>query len=390
MMSTRPAAELEDPKEEVRLGDQRWLSSAELLQHAAQCHSLKELCLRGTCADDVVLTAFLKLSPFLAILDISGCDNITDLSSLPESAPRLLSLRAARCRHAVTPAFIAGLGACSQLEVLDVSHCPGVTGQALKDLALRCSTLTLLNISSCAGVNDFGLGAVTAASSGIRELYISNSTEVTDEGTAKAVRGLKRLMVLDCSACPQLCMLLPKCVAKYCEYLEDLSLASIPDLQTSQVHGIFHGCRRLKRLNLSGCRGLGPDLLSNGADEDLHADATDVLSNVVDFTRHISGMSSHHDWELPATLERLQLTSAAPGLSPDSLRRFEAAVEEKGLKLKVERFASSWTDPLDLDKVLLRQPTKLTKPKVKKVAAASGTSDGPAKKVAKGKPKKQK
>merc|ERR1719189_962097 len=114
-----------------------------------------------------------------------------------------------RCPAAVTSDFVGSLRDAKKLGVLDLSSSPGVTGQALQELATGCRMLTRLELARCSNITDAGLQAVAGMNPGLSHLAVSGSRHLTDDGVAKAIRVLRRLRNFDCAGCPQLLLRTP-------------------------------------------------------------------------------------------------------------------------------------------------------------------------------------
>mmetsp|Transcript_15682 Transcript_15682/g.39870 ORF Transcript_15682/g.39870 Transcript_15682/m.39870 type:complete len:465 (+) Transcript_15682:59-1453(+) len=242
--------------ERLRLGDNRPLTPEAMIAAASRTPRLKELCLRGTCATDEVISAFVASCPELCVLDVSDCESLRDLSQV-STLTELRELRAPRCTKAVTPEFVGSLRSCRKLEALDLSFCPGVTGHSLQELAVGCRALVWLSLAGCLQLNDVGLVTLLQANPGIKHLRLAvNTDNLSDDAVAGALRWMRRLRVLDCAGCPQLSLKTPQSLARNCEWLDDLSLASCVGLQDEELKQLLTGCPRLERLDLTGCQAL--------------------------------------------------------------------------------------------------------------------------------------
>jgi len=222
------------------------------LEMGSQAPPLQELSLRGTTATDATLAAAVAKWPDLRRLDVSGC-NISSLATVAK-LPKLQEFRAARCRLAVTPDFVGSLRAVPQLELLDLSSCPGVTGDALVELSKGCRMLYSLELSDCPKLSDAGMLALATANPGIQHLSLAlNPESISDIGASRVVRCVKRVRSLDFAGCTSLHIFLPTNIARYCEYLEDVSLASVKELRDEDLRMLFARCVYLKRVDISGC-----------------------------------------------------------------------------------------------------------------------------------------
>mmetsp|Transcript_57782 Transcript_57782/g.102567 ORF Transcript_57782/g.102567 Transcript_57782/m.102567 type:complete len:524 (+) Transcript_57782:83-1654(+) len=238
--------------ERLRLSDLSWLSGEPLAKIASTFAELRELSLRGTCADDETIASMVAGCPKLELLDVGYC-NITDLSCITQLQD-LREFRAARCGQAVTQDLVASLSTLNKLEALDLSYSAGVTDQALTQLAAGCMRLRWLHLESCLKFGDAGLLAITDANPGIQHLSLAlNADTFSDDAATQAAANLKRVRFLDFTGCPQVHRQFPFAVAKHCEYLEDLGLAGCAELRDDHVRRLLLSCLRLRRLDLAGC-----------------------------------------------------------------------------------------------------------------------------------------
>mmetsp|Transcript_125303 Transcript_125303/g.400509 ORF Transcript_125303/g.400509 Transcript_125303/m.400509 type:complete len:434 (+) Transcript_125303:96-1397(+) len=195
----------------LRLGDNRQLSPHALAGAAPKLPRLRELCLRGTRATDEVVAAFVGACAELSVLDISDCDDLMNVGSL-SSLTDFRELKASKCVKAITPDFIASLQTSKKLEVLELAFCPGVTTEALMELAVGCKSLAHLDLAGCKHVGDAG--------------------------------------------CVQLSYRTPQALSRYCEWIEEISMSRIASLKDQQLRQLLQGCPRLEHLDLTGCQSL--------------------------------------------------------------------------------------------------------------------------------------
>ncbi|CAJ1375390.1 unnamed protein product [Effrenium voratum] len=236
----------------IRLSDLSWLSAEPLAKMADNMKQLRELNLRGTRADDKSLASIFAGCPKLEKLDISCC-TLADVGGVQELL-ELRDFRASSCQ-AVTEDLVRSLSQLRWLEVVELSYTNGVTDQALVQMASGCRGLKHLALECCPRFADVGLLAITQANSGIQKLLLALN-RISDDAASQAMSSLKRLRVLDLAGCHQLSRRLPDEISRQCEYLEDLSLASISMIRDDHVRRILLSCKRLRRLDLSGCKNL--------------------------------------------------------------------------------------------------------------------------------------
>jgi len=241
----------------LRIGDNRTVTPAALLRIAQGTPRLKNLCLRGTLATDEVVNAFISHCPDLERIDLGDCLALERINGL-STRIHIRELRLPRCDKAVTAELVASLRGCRKLEVLDLSFCTAVTDQALQELSAGCRALTWVSLAGCKQLSDAGLMALAGSNPGIKHLNLALNRQMslTDDGVANAVRVLRRLRSFDATGCTHLHTKMPRSLAKNCEWVEELSLASCTDMCDDELRALLAGCQRLESLDLTGCQSL--------------------------------------------------------------------------------------------------------------------------------------
>eukprot|EP00747_Dinoflagellata_sp_TGD_P141512 gnl/TRDRNA2_/TRDRNA2_176137_c0_seq13.p1 gnl/TRDRNA2_/TRDRNA2_176137_c0~~gnl/TRDRNA2_/TRDRNA2_176137_c0_seq13.p1 ORF type:complete len:502 (-),score=94.98 gnl/TRDRNA2_/TRDRNA2_176137_c0_seq13:101-1606(-) len=341
--------------ERLRLADRRRLSPGFLATIGPSLPRLRELNLRGTRAGDAAVEAFAGSCQELQSLDLSHCLGVSELGPIAQ-LEQLTELRLARCSRAVTAAFVSSLQALKNLTTLDLSHSPEVTDDSLIELAGGCRLLTWLELANCPLLTDAGILELTTNNPGITHFSVAMNPELNDEGMGRVARTLKRATHLDFTGCQQLQRTLPQHVARFCEFVERVGFASIPDLGDEEVRLLFNRCTRLLYLDISGCQGLTEESL-------------------LELSAH-----SAANFKL-----RTLCLSHVPNVSDEAV----AKLREKFPECNFERHARAHVDPDDLSGVL-KKPFA-PKPKVKtKKAKGDQKSSGPPKSSGKRKSVKNK
>ncbi len=187
----------------------------------------------------------------LEVVDLSGCENISDvgLRFLCNKSP-LKAVRLAGCPQ-VTGATLRALtgalshkrqGACRDLEVLDVSCCP-----RLNDLGLES-----FGDAGCTGPHPVfeRLGFLNLASVGV---LAGARPRVSRTALCRTLRGQGRLVVLNLAHNPLLvddmtCSVL----GANCAFLSSLCLARCSLVTNLGLSHVAVGCRRIQCLDLTG------------------------------------------------------------------------------------------------------------------------------------------
>ena len=208
---------------------------------AARCHRITRIGLRA-----VTLGC-----PKLSYLDVSGCNDVDDaaLSAVAAGAPELRELHLQGCANITDDGLAVVARGCRYLETLNVSSCPGVGefgDRALLALGRFCPRLLNLDMFGCAHVQDAGVVAVANGCPKLRSLRLSGCRELS--GTALVALASKSFDLRDL------------CVAG-CKRIKNIDLRKLVglDLKTNNNNNediekeATLGCRRLMKLDVSGC-----------------------------------------------------------------------------------------------------------------------------------------
>ncbi|XP_066334521.1 F-box/LRR-repeat protein 3-like [Miscanthus floridulus] len=110
--------------------------------------------------DDALGSLDKECSKSLHVLDMSQCQNITDVgvSSMLKSVPNLLELDLSYCCP-VTPSMVRSLQKIPKLRTLKLEGCKFMT-DGLKAIGTSCVSLRQLSLSKCSGVTDTELNVL--------------------------------------------------------------------------------------------------------------------------------------------------------------------------------------------------------------------------------------
>jgi hypothetical protein len=194
---------------------------------------------------------------------LSECKLLRDIKCIARLY-ELRELKASRCSDAVTSEFVGSLRAARKLVVLDLSYCPNLGDQGLEELAMGCRCLNWIDLTACKQVSEQGVLEVVKCNSSIERLDLALNTELDDHNMSKAIQYLKRLRRIDVSGCLSLWRHLPLALARFCEYIEEISLASIVQLCDDELRSILMRCSRLRSLDISGCHFISPETVLEG------------------------------------------------------------------------------------------------------------------------------
>eukprot|EP00123_Amoebidium_parasiticum_P021399 comp6654_c0_seq1/m.2423 comp6654_c0_seq1/g.2423 ORF comp6654_c0_seq1/g.2423 comp6654_c0_seq1/m.2423 type:complete len:540 (-) comp6654_c0_seq1:75-1694(-) len=172
----------------------------------------------------------------LTRLNIAHIDMLTDMGFAELSSLNgLVSLNVCWCRELTDIGLVSTLSHMPRLQVLDVSGCENMT-DATAELLGQMGSLRILNVSWCKKITDEGAAAIAGATT-LEELDIGFCDRLSDEGV-KSLAQLGRLRRLDISQCPQVTdegvralsnlTALTKLVALSCEFVTSSGYAFLP------------------------------------------------------------------------------------------------------------------------------------------------------------------
>ncbi|KAF7825472.1 F-box/LRR-repeat protein 3 [Senna tora] len=213
---------------------------------------LEDLVLEGCFGiDDENLDVFKQGCKTLKKIDISGCENITDvgLSALTSSSGCLEKLALAD-GSPVTLALANSLNKLSMLQSIILDGCL-VTSAGLKAIGNSCMSLRDLSLSKCLGVTDEALSFLVSKHTGLRNLDITCCRKITYVSIASIANSCISLTSLKMESCSLVSREAFILIGKRCHSLEELDLTD-NEIDDEGLISISH-CTRLSNLKLGIC-----------------------------------------------------------------------------------------------------------------------------------------
>nr|CAB3462824.1 unnamed protein product [Digitaria exilis] len=202
---------------------------------ALKCTKLTTLDLSYTMITKESLLSIIKLTN-LQVLTLVGCIGIDDdaLSSLEKEYSK-------------------------SLQVLDMSHCQNVTDVGVSSIVKSIPNLLELNLSYCCPTLKLegckfmadGLKAIGSSCVSIRELSLSKSAGVTDTELSFAVSKLKNLLKLDITCCRNITDVSVVSITRSCTSLISLRMESCSHVSSGALQLIGKHCSQLEELDLT-------------------------------------------------------------------------------------------------------------------------------------------
>lgn len=121
---------------------------------------------------------------------------------------------------------------CPNLELLDVSECPGITRKGIGEIVRCCTSLRHLQVSGCGQIKSLGIDAKLRKLETLR----ASVSGLNDEGLIVIAKKCPSLMYLDVMGCS--------------------------GVTPRGVREAVKHCERLREINLNWCRGMGHDIVA--------------------------------------------------------------------------------------------------------------------------------
>jgi hypothetical protein len=155
---------------------------------------------------DEELDCLLRACPGLVSLEISCCDHLLNLATLPIGRyfPSLEVLYIACQSSAPGDAALVELSPrCPRLCGVSIHHSSEVTLIGVSTLATQHPQLQSLDLSSCCRVTDEYLTAIAQSCHVLDTLLLMNCAEITDAGVNALVENCPELRLLGVRGCPK-------------------------------------------------------------------------------------------------------------------------------------------------------------------------------------------
>ncbi|PQQ12320.1 F-box/LRR-repeat protein 3 [Prunus yedoensis var. nudiflora] len=165
----------------------------------------------------------------LRSIDLSGsnCFSGTGLLSLAVNCKNLVEINLSNATE-LRDSAVAALAEAKNLEKLWLGRCKQITDMGVGCIAVGCRKLRLISLKWCPGVGDLGVGLLAVKCKDIRSLDLSY-LPITD----KCLPSIFKL-----------------------QYLEDLVLEGCFGIDDDSLSGLKHGCKSLKKLDISSCQNI--------------------------------------------------------------------------------------------------------------------------------------
>ncbi|WVZ54892.1 hypothetical protein U9M48_005632 [Paspalum notatum var. saurae] len=202
--------------------------------------------------DDALGSVENECSKSLQVLDMSHCQNVTDVgvSSIVKSMPNLLELDLSYCCPQVTPSMARSFKNITKLRTLKLEGCKFVA-DGLKTIGTSCVSIRELSLSKCSGVTDMELSFSVSRLKNLLTLDITCCRNITDVSLAAITSSCASLISLRMEACSRVSSGALQLIGKHCSQLEELDLTD-SDLDDEGLKALA-GCSKLSSLKIGIC-----------------------------------------------------------------------------------------------------------------------------------------
>ncbi|RCV36889.1 hypothetical protein SETIT_8G017600v2 [Setaria italica] len=221
---------------------------------ALKCKNLTTLDLSYTMITKESFLAIMKL-PDLQVLTLVGCIGIDDdaLASLEKECSKSLQvLDMSHCQNItdVTPCMLRSLQKISKLRTLKLEGCKFMA-DGLKAIGSSCVSIRELSLSKCSGVTDTELSFAVSKLKNLQKLDITCCRNITDVSVAAITGSCTSLISLRMESCSHVSSGALQLIGKHCSHLEELDLTD-SDLDDEGLKALA-GCSNLSSLKIGIC-----------------------------------------------------------------------------------------------------------------------------------------
>lgn len=230
-----------------------------------QCHALQEMYMNGCTQVSVVgLRQIVHLCKSLEVLDLSDCPQMNDQTLIAlASCVQIKKLVFQRCKH-ISDNGIAQLSrCCKRLTYLDISSCAkiGEYGDlALLQIGKNCQALKVLDLYGCQHVRDKGVRAIARGCPLLNTLRLTGCNDVSEQAIRLLAKYCNGLQVLSLAGCTATCDDSLVRLAKSCAQLKWLDISGSPKVGVLGIRELFKQCTRLEYLDISKCKNVNDEV----------------------------------------------------------------------------------------------------------------------------------
>lgn len=233
----------------------------------------------------VGILSLLRSYPTLEYLALEGVYWLSDRSiiDLSKFLRKATTVKLNFCSRLTSSAFFTMLKNCPELSSLEMEKAgmgeqafaisnvyhPGIralalgsnktlSNECLEKISLSCPNLELLDISDCPGITRKGIGEIVRNCTNVRHLQMSGCGAIKSLGIDTKLQKLERLQASGSGLNDEGLIV----IAKKCPALMYLDVMSCSGVTSKGVKEVVYRCQRLREINLHWCRDMGRDIVA--------------------------------------------------------------------------------------------------------------------------------
>eukprot|EP01133_Synstelium_polycarpum_P001079 gene1079-1223_t len=212
--------------------------------------------LKGLALSDNAIVALTQNCPKLAIIEISNCVNLGDVSinAISTHCAGLRELVMSRCTLVTSVAIDKLFRTLHEIRLIDLSSAPlAASDNTLRLIGKYCPSIQYVSLAGNCNITDAGLISMVKSTTGLLELNISECVNLSDASLNAVAANCQRLRILKMTGLNNVTTL--RSIGKSCTELVELDISECHKI-SSDLGYITKGCTKLTIFKLRRCYGL--------------------------------------------------------------------------------------------------------------------------------------
>ncbi|VDC04105.1 unnamed protein product [Peniophora sp. CBMAI 1063] len=190
----------------------------------------------GTVLDGLPPLVITRQLDQLRLLDLSGCEKLTDdaIEGIIAAAPRLRNLALTKCKAITDRAIEAICALGKNLHYIHLGHCANITDRSVKNLARSCTRMRYIDLANCGRLTDMSVFELSALPK-LRRVGLVRVPNLTDEAIYALGEQYQSLERVHLSYCDQISVLAVHFLLQKLSKLNHLSLTGVPAFRKAEL-----------------------------------------------------------------------------------------------------------------------------------------------------------